>query len=216
VGLCALVALAGCGSSKPAPDREPDAQPEARGLSHFDRAPAINEFARKVSERNASGWPPTVKHAGDGSGRVLARLLRPVNSGKRECDLAAFQAELLQALTDQGVLAIELAPDAAAPAGGTSATPKTTGRRAAPQTEPPPGPAPTHAPETGRGTAPVTEPEGEYAVEGGGGEGEGEGEGRGGALRIVSRIEDEPGGGVAISIQLVGDRPIITTRAAFH
>ncbi len=203
VGLCALLALAGCGSSKPAPEPEPrDERP--RGISHFDRAPAINEFTRKVSERNASGWPPSAQLASDGSGKVLARLLRPVNSGARECDLGAFQGELLQALMDQGVLAIELAPDAPAPSGGNSGPPKSTGRRAAPQTEPPPQAAPTHAPETGRGTELATQPEGEA---------EGAGDG---ALRIVTRIEDEPGGGVAISIQLVGERPIVTTRAAFR
>ncbi len=203
LALCALVALAGCGSSKPAPDREPDEQPEVREISRFDRAPAINEFTRKVSERNASGWPPSAQRASDGSGKVLARLLRPVNSGARECDLGAFQGELLQALMDQGVLAIELAPDAPAPSGGNSGPPKSTGRRAAPQTEPPQA-APTHAPETGRGTELATQPEGEA---------EGAGDG---ALRIVTRIEDEPGGGVAISIQLVGERPIVTTRAAFR
>lgn len=204
VGLCALLALAGCGSSRPAPEREPDEQPAAPGVTHFDLAPAISDFTRKVSELNARGWPPSLRRSDDG--KVLARLLRPVNAGTRECDLAAFQGDLLQALMDQGVLAIELAPDAA-PAGGASATPKATGRRAAPQTEPPPGAAPTHAPETGRGTAPATEPEGA---------GDAEGEGRDGALRIVARVEDGPDGGVMISIQLVGERPLIMTRASFR
>ncbi len=201
LALCALLALSGCGSSKPAPEREPAEERRGpRPVTSFDRAPAIAEFCRKVSELNARGWPAELRRADDG--KVLARVVHPVSAGEVECDLGAFERELVEQLVAQGVLAVELSPDAAPagePASGPSSPPKT-GRRAAPQTEPPAASAPTHAPDTGRGTAPATQPAAEDAPDG--------------ALRVVSRIEAEPGAGTVITIQLVGARPLISTRAS--
>ncbi len=95
----------GCASKAKRVSSDEEHVIDAKRVSYFDIKPAIDDMCRKVSERNASGWPPTVRKASDGSGKPIVTLeLLENQSGDTAVNMEAFTREVENTLNEQGVV----------------------------------------------------------------------------------------------------------------
>lgn len=67
---------------------------------------AIHDLARRIAERHAAGWPPTVPLSSEPRPRPVIRIADVVNDTALRIDVEALTARVRHALLAQGLLAV--------------------------------------------------------------------------------------------------------------
>lgn len=94
----------GCASKAKRVSSDEELVVDAKRVSYFDIKPAIDDMCRKISERNAAGWPPKLLKAEDNSGKPIIALSRLKNeSGDASVNMEAFVREIENTINEQGV-----------------------------------------------------------------------------------------------------------------
>lgn len=104
VAVALVTSGVGCASKAKRVSSDEEHVIDAKRVSYFDIKPAIDEMCRKMSERNAAGWPPQIKKASDGSGKPIVSLgLLKNESGDTSVNLEAMVREIENTINEQGI-----------------------------------------------------------------------------------------------------------------
>lgn len=101
---CMALGASGCASKPKRVDASQEGPMDIHKVSFFDIRPAIEDMCRKVSEKNAKGWPEYINLSTDGEKKPIISLERlKNNSGDTSIDIESITREIENMINEQGV-----------------------------------------------------------------------------------------------------------------